>query len=477
MTLSERCGIPTLSSMMLVLTACGVTSKNTTWGAILFMSVVSLYCTSIVSKFNLPPPESKAFLQEEAFQLRMEEKRQSTSTTSLALSLDRNTFTKVLPVISVSSGDSPESMFQSSMTNKQAMATFPTPVYETNLNNLRHYGDGRSHYNSTSSCHFEDGHGYYKKINETLSWEWVHDTSLSVGNSKNCTIKNQIDALLHNQYNVSKPLVILTLGDSLDRNTITRWICGSAGNAEKNGFRLMSQRKKEPSLPPEFASLVNVAKVGKFSSGICTNDRIAFAVFRIFGMHHDCDNEEYMYQEESRKFNTTAERVDKLLDFEILSRVPKASNFVVMVGSALWDLSRGDACNNHVGVSEQYAALYRKGILDLHATIRKFLPDAPIYWKTSPAVSVEYDNLTTTSGFGRNRANQNSLNTIMRQTVSQYQLGVVVDWWNQANQRPEMYRGIMEDGRHYRANPSIAFYNMFLNAVFDHHPELIHSQN
>ena len=75
--------------------------------------------------------------------------------------------------------------------------------------------------------------------------------------------------------------------------------------------------------------------------------------------------------------------------------------------------------------------------------------------------------------WGRNRANQETLNMILRETVAQEGLGVVVDWWHQANQRPESERGINRDGRHYDLEPSLAFYNLFLNAVFDHHPWLL----
>ncbi len=88
-------------------------------------------------------------------------------------------------------------------------------------------------------------------------------------------------------------------------------------------------------------------------------------------------------------------------------------------------------------------------------------------------MSLQYDKKITKAGFGRTRANQEVLNNLMRKTVSEHHLGFVVDWWIQANQRSEEERGILQDGRHYSGYPSIAFYNMFLNAVFDHNPELI----
>jgi hypothetical protein len=98
-----------------------------------------------------------------------------------------------------------------------------------------------------------------------------------------------------------------------------------------------------------------------------------------------------------------------------------------------------------------------------------------VYWRTSPAVSEEYNEMATWQKWGRSRANQDqeTLNALLRDTVSEQGLGAVVDWWHQANQRPEVERGINRDCRHYEEGPSLAFYNLFLNAVVDHHPWLL----
>jgi hypothetical protein len=232
-----------------------------------------------------------------------------------------------------------------------------------------------------------------------------------------------------------------------------------------------------PSLTLAEQALINTAKYAKQSSGICTsktNGPISFAFMKIYGMHHSCSNNGFLELEDRRRYNTTAERVGRLLDFDILSRLPNnnETNFVVMAGSSLWDLSEDTGCNNQIGVSEGYKSLYSQGIVDLHATIRKHLPESPIYWRTSPAISVQYDRQNERKRLGRTRANQQALNNILKETVSTYNLGIVVDWWSQASHRPENDRGYI-DGRHYQPIPSLVFYNMFLNAVFDHHPSLL----
>ncbi len=334
-------------------------------------------------------------------------------------------------------------------------------------NNSTRYS-AEQHHNTSSSCHFQDGNGNYELVNGSLSWNWIHNTSLSKGTGKDCMISNQIDALLHDKYNLSKPLAILALGDSLDRNNVDKWICGPDGDATKVGFTILPVLTKNLTT---HKTLLNKGKERQKASTICTNHNVTFAFFKIFGMYHDCKNGGALASEDSRRFRTTAGRAERLLDFEIRSRLSNDTNYVVMVGSALWDLSSG--CNNRIGVAEEYQRLYQKGILDLHAVIRKLFPSAPIYWKTSPAISVEYDKEAIKHFLGRNRANQAVLNDILRKTVAKHHLGEVVDWWAQSNQRPENERGIARDGRHYTSDPSLAFYNMFLNAAFDHNPELI----
>jgi hypothetical protein len=336
---------------------------------------------------------------------------------------------------------------------------------------------------SESCCHFEDGNGHYEVINGTWSWNWIHNSSASSsGSNKTCSVSHHLDALLHDRYNHSTPLHIITLGDSLDRNIVLNWICGESVDYKNYGYELYLRRSKEEderfplgtTTNRDSENSYNVAPRGNMSSGICTNQKTSFAFLKIYGMHHGCTNHDVMQSEESRFFNTTAERVEKILDFEILSRLStnrSNSNFVVMVGSALWDLSPG--CNSWPGISDKYKNMYRSGVLKLHATIRKLLPDAPVYWKTSPAVSMSYDEQNTLKGYGRTRANQLQLNAILRETVLENNLGIVVDWWELSNRRPETERGISYDGVHYSRQPSITFYNMFLSAVLDHHPEFL----
>jgi hypothetical protein len=268
-----------------------------------------------------------------------------------------------------------------------------------------------------------------------------------------CSIIHHVQPLQYSQYNTSKPLAFLFLGGVCKKNL---------------GFRCLQQ---DLSLP---ADLINQAKGQKGSCKICTNDRVTFSHFKIFGMHHGCNNGGDIDLEESRTagMNTTVERIEKLLPVDVLSRLDTETNYVLLVSSSLWDLSKG--CNNQLGVTEGYQELYHQGILELYAAIHKLLPNATVYWRTSPQISVKYDNSITRQGGGRTRANQETLNALLRETVSENNLGTIVDWWAQSKHIPETrLRNQVKDGRHYGAKSSLAFFNMFLNAVFDRDPSLL----
>jgi hypothetical protein len=318
----------------------------------------------------------------------------------------------------------------------------------------------------SEGCQFEDGNGYFGTVNGTHSWnKWIHNSGSTL--REECSIIDHVQPLQHNQYNTSKPLAFLFIGDSLDQLNV-RFLC------KKNlGFRCLQRTEKDLSLPAE---LINHAKhtkgVKKSSCSICTNDRVTFSHFMVFGMHHGCTNSGTMDMEESRATNTTAERIEKLLPVDVLSRLDIETNYVLLVSSSLWDLSNG--CNDQLGVTEGYQELYRQGIVDLYAAIHKLLPNATVYWRTSPQVSLKYDDTITRQGGGRTRANQETLNALLRATVSENNLGTIVDWWAQTEHIPKkILEEQLKDGRHYAVESSLAFFNMYLNAVFDRDPSLL----
>jgi hypothetical protein len=71
-------------------------------------------------------------------------------------------------------------------------------------------------------CHLEDGNGYYERINQTLTWNWVHNSSQTSTNdpSPSCIHQDYLEAIMSGKYSPSKPLAFLVFGDSLDRNTL-----------------------------------------------------------------------------------------------------------------------------------------------------------------------------------------------------------------------------------------------------------------
>jgi hypothetical protein len=318
---------------------------------------------------------------------------------------------------------------------------------------------------TSEACHFEDGNGHFETttVNGAHGWNnWIHNSSSTL--REECSIIDHVQPLQQNQYITSKPLAFLFIGDSLD-NLMLNHLC------KKNlGFHCLEHTERD--CP---ADLINHAKGQKGSCKICTNDRVTFSHFNIFGMHHACKNGRYLNLSESRTagINTTVERIEKLLPVDVLSRLDIKTNYVPLVSSSLWDLSEG--CNNQLGVTEAYQELYHQGIVELYAAIHKLLPNTTVYWRTSPQVSVKYDNLITRGqGGGRTRANQETLNALLRETVSANNLGTIVDWWAQSKHIPETIHSVqVRDGRHYAKESTLAFFNMYLNAVFDRDPSLL----
>jgi hypothetical protein len=99
-----------------------------------------------------------------------------------------------------------------------------------------------------------------------------------------------------------------------------------------------------------------------------------------------------------------------------------------------------------------------------------------MYWRTSAQITVEYDKLMYQQGGGITGANQEMLNALLREAVFENNLGTIVDWWAQSKHIPETIltkQGVQRDGRHYKEGSSLAFFNMYLNAMFDRGPSLL----
>ena len=384
---------------------------------------------------------------------------------------------------------------------------------------------------SKQSCHYEEGIGSFLSLSSSSSSPGIKDADgdgRGQGNMTwnwtstvpNCPIVDYISPLLRSKskqtlegewsFQIREPLTLLFIGDSLDRNMIA-YAC-TEGLAK--GFHVLPTYKQllqngslnvvDPTSPPQSSSSssssssslsskhdtrrrqpphphrggipINMGKSEASSVRICTTGNISLAYFRIFGMTHSCSCGPWKRKEESRDslFPTTEDRIRTLLPFEVLSRIPTMSKIVVNAGSCLWDLCQG--CVEKGAVNESYAQNYKEGIQRLHRVIHEVIPNITmIYWRTSPPISQPYDTDRETSGWARTRRNQDFLNQILKKTVTEHNLGKVADWWAQVSGVPEeTITESMEDRSvHYKKEPSLAFFNMWLNAVFDEDPRLL----
>ena len=299
------------------------------------------------------------------------------------------------------------------------------------------------------SCDFGDANGHFEE-----DWKWVADR-----NGANCTIEDYLSPLLANQWRPADlPITLLFIGDSLSRKTVEH-IC-----EQGQTFSYL------PFLDSKDLALVNRAEdYPKKSHKICTDGKVFFAFFSIYGMHHECDNTPALFEQESRHYPTSAQRIEQLLPVDILWRLPQNSTFKVLVNSALWDLSIG--CNNNPGVSDTYQIMYQNGTKMVHEALRKVLPQSTEYfWRTGPRISQRLDqrNPKPHKHQGKSRANQDVLNNILRQTVWSNNLGVVIDWDKQLSNLPEKIIAQQAyDGIHYKAETCLALVNLWMNAIFE----------
>jgi hypothetical protein len=307
-----------------------------------------------------------------------------------------------------------------------------------------------------AACRHEDADGKFVKANGTY-WNWQNA-------DPNCSTTDFLSLFSGNMERIRMPrTTFVIIGDSIDRNLFIYF--SEAANFTKQPMLWEEVNTTDANTAKWMNMGIHRSRHGE----IFTKKTVSLVMFRIFGMYRPCSNGGYDREVDSRWYNRTADRIGKLLPVDVLSRIPKSDKFVVSIGSNLWDVAPG--CNDHPNISATYAEEYTQGIKELHHTIHESLPDASIYWRTAGPMARP---VLEKKGPGFTRDNQNTLNNILRRTVKEHGLGIVVDWWNQVQGVPErILRGELPDGIHYRKPSSNAFFNLWLNTVFDHEPDFL----
>ena len=341
---------------------------------------------------------------------------------------------------------------------------------------------------SPSNCTYENAVGSFAPSeNSRFSWNWT-------SKSNDCPVVDYVGRLLHKSsyddtFRVREPITFLFVGDSLDRNLVA-FACEEG---LQNGFQVLPTLRQlrqnggglvdgGPSTETGWlnlkSALINQARDEDRAAKLCRAGNTTLAHFKIFGMNRLCPNRGLAADSDSRSslFPLTADRVKGLLPVEILSRIPTDSKVIALVASSLWDLS--DGCAGKGMLNESYAVDYMVGIRRLHQVLNELVPNITVYWRTSPPVSLQYSMIMEKTGYARTRQNQKFLNSLLKKIVADENLGVVVDWWAQLEEVPEStITDSMEDHtRHYSKEPSLAFLNMWLNAIFYYDPSLLVSR-
>lgn len=312
---------------------------------------------------------------------------------------------------------------------------------------------------SKQQCNFHNANGSFQASSTRNPW--------NTWSSKQCRVTDYLQALYYKrQQRLKTPLSIVLVGDSLERRTL-EFFCNHP-KARQAGYHWKPNLWE---IKDKAISGVNQAPDRQQAVKICSNSLITIAHFKILGMSRACTNGGFAAKAESRLLNvSSAERLRQLFPIEILNRIDPINLAAITVGSSLWDLSEG--CNNQVGVTDEYQSEYVQGIHDLHQAFQDLTPRVPLYWRTSPPITPSYDRKVTKAGWGRTRENTKTLNRLLRQTVEDHNFGTILDWHRMLNNEPAaVLEASAPDGKHYSKLHSLAYLNLFFNALTEGHPE------
>ena len=308
-----------------------------------------------------------------------------------------------------------------------------------------------------SSCHFHNAVGSFR-FSEDNKFSWNNWQSYL------CPTVDFLDKISSKTNSSSsgpltkEPLTLLFLGDSLDHNLMLH-VC------DLPGFVRVDVRANE-----------NKAPMAKDTLSICSSERasITIAFFQIFGMAYPCTNSKMLGIMESREHNSTVFRIQELLSQDLISHLNTTiEQTFIMAASCMWDLS--DGCNNVAYLKEEYKKSYASGVQSLRQELSTKYTRR-LFFHTCAPVSQSYSTTIQQQFEGRTRQNQQHLNQILRDTLlSSGGDDRIVDWWKMLIDIPETIRerDLQVDGRHYSKEPSLAFFNLWLNTIFDQEPDLL----
>ena len=290
----------------------------------------------------------------------------------------------------------------------------------------------------------------YEKANLSIwdaagHWSWrTFEASCPVNDFLSSIIKGELSTWPRPR------LKVLLAGDSLDRHII-EFIC-ALPESRKQGFQLHT--------------LVHPLSQARE----CSHGHVRLISYKLFGLVEPSQVEMAEQQELREPHNLTLDadwRLSKLLQQD----VPDIHNFeAIIVNSCLWDLSHPVTTSDPLTMS--FGIRYAQRVEQLSLMLRAQYPNAMLHWRTCPPTNdkvypqkaklVQKANITRTQ---RSQAVLNNavMSVVHRQnhTSTRVVSNGVLDWAHML----AGYSILATDGRHYPEGPSLAFFNLFLNAL------------
>ena len=202
----------------------------------------------------------------------------------------------------------------------------------------------------------------------------------------------------------------------------------------------------------------------------CSNGRVRLINYKLFGLVEPSQLKLAERQELREPHNLTLDadwRLSKLLQQD----VPDIHNFdAIIVNSCLWDLSHPVTTSDPLTMS--FGIRYAQRVEQLSLMLRAQYPNAMLYWRTCPPtndrVYPQNVELVQNATVTRTQRSQAVLNNAVMSVVHRHNhisthivSNGVLDWAHML----AGYSIHATDGRHYPEGPSLAFFNLFLNAL------------
>ena len=338
-------------------------------------------------------------------------------------------------------------------------------------------------------CCYACALGYWdNKIERSVRpslWDPLSEWSWRTFDDVRCPVHDHLSEVLLSAasrpawFPVHRPLVLLLIGDSLDRETV-RYLC-SVGQTLKLNFTEFDGEGKH---------IKANGRTSRRHRGVtlCSNGAFSVVYYPMFGLVRPAMVDLAMQIETRKPASATLNAMDRLSvllphDFSAILAATKTDAakkpFAVIMSSILWDLSF--PTTNTSTVSASFVRLYAEAVSNLTIRLQTTFPSSPLFWRTQPATGYgDADgcqekakarpflqrHVPACTNSTHTRRSQNMLNAaVLFYSRRLWRDGVIRGPAIDFDTLVRGYSHYTKDFVHYQPGPNLAYFNLALNAM------------